>query len=94
MNWRGEWRSVSIRLLGQCVMMALTILMPLSSVDSLDSAQEVSLSSGELCVYCFSDSGLLLQMLIPEQVHGRGGLGVELIPSTLTMLCVLGQSPT
>ena len=57
MNWGGEWRSVSIRLLGQCVMMALTILMPLSSVDSLDSAQQVSLSSGELCVYRFSDSG-------------------------------------
>jgi len=34
-------------------------------------------------------------MLIPEQVHWQfKGLGVEVIPSTLMMLAVLGQSLT
>jgi len=91
LSWRGEWRSVLVRYGGQCVMTSGKVLMPLWSVDSLDLAQ-VSLSLGEFV--CRSVQWLWL--LVPEQVqrHFKGlHLARELIPSTLTMLCVLGQSP-
>ena len=91
LSWRGEWRSVLVRYGGQCVMASGTVLMPLWSVDSLDLAQ-VSLSLGEFVCRPFQ----WLWLLVPEQVqrHFKGlHLARELIPFTLTMSGVLGQSP-
>ena len=44
LEWRGGWRSVLIESGGQCVTASGIVVMPLWSVDSLDSLQWVSIA--------------------------------------------------